>query len=66
MYNIIDNMMDGDGYEITGQIDYTHPFGNENKIGFEYRTRNFKSPIFIRSGINVNNGSIGLELPVGK
>ena len=30
--NIIDNMMDGAGYELTGQIDYTHPFGDENKI----------------------------------
>ena len=28
----IDNRMDGDGYELTGQIDYLHPFGDENKL----------------------------------
>lgn len=29
---LIDNIMDGKGYELTGQIDYIHPFGNENKL----------------------------------
>ena len=29
---IVDNMMDGNGYEMTGQIDYVHPFGDENKL----------------------------------
>ena len=28
----VDNMMDGEGYELTGQIDYVHPFGDDNKL----------------------------------
>jgi len=29
---IIDNIMDGSGYEITSQIDYIHPFRSSNKL----------------------------------
>tara|TARA_B100000579_G_scaffold219079_1_gene179162 strand:+ start:9694 stop:12192 length:2499 start_codon:yes stop_codon:yes gene_type:complete len=28
----IDNMMDGNGYELTGQVDYVHPLGDDDKI----------------------------------
>jgi len=30
--NVIDNRMLGNGYELTGQIDYIHPFGDDNKL----------------------------------
>ena len=49
--NSVKNSMDGSGYELTGQIDYTHPFGKENKfeIGLKrisrYTTNDYKTTV---------------------
>ena len=49
--NSIINSMDGSGYELTGQIDYTHPFGEDNKfeIGLKrinrYTTNDYKTTV---------------------
>jgi len=49
--NSVKNSMDGSGYELTGQIDYTHPFGEENKfeIGLKrisrYTTNDYKTTV---------------------
>ena len=49
--NSIKNSMDGSGYELTGQIDYTHPFGEDNKfeIGLKrisrYTTNDYKTTV---------------------
>ena len=36
--NSIINSMDGNGYELTAQIDYVHPFGEDNKFDIELST----------------------------
>ena len=48
---IVDNMMDGSGYELTSQIDYVHPFGMSNKLELgvkridRYTSNNYKTDI---------------------
>lgn len=49
--NRVINSMDGNGYELTAQIDYTHPFGEDNKfeIGLKrisrYTTNDYKTTL---------------------
>ena len=57
----IDNMMDGSGYELTTQLDYVHPFGNDNKLELglkridRYTTNDYNT--------DINNYAMILWLP---
>ena len=46
-----------------GNIGY---IGNDNKIGINYKIDNFNKPIYLRSGLNNKNFTIGFSIPVKK
>ena len=51
----LENNMNGDGYELTSQVDYVHPFGEENKLEIWFKRINrFTTNIYTTDISNIN------------